>query len=74
MGKIYTGYNCKSCKNEMILITEEVHTTLRKGRYISCPHCGSKRVLKDKEVDNLREIMQARSYKRGPRGSIKQVR
>lgn len=64
MESIYTSYTCKRCKKETILITEEIEETLKEGGYISCAHCGNKKVVKEKVTDNLKDIMKERSYKR----------
>lgn len=69
--KIYISYKCTRCNKEVILITEEVMYTLRIGRYISCPHCGCKNIIKQKNTDDLREIMAERSYKR-IKGALRQ--
>lgn len=65
---------CKKCDRETVLITEEVQSTLREGKYLSCSHCGSKRLVKELVTDDLREIMKARSYKRNRHGALEQVR
>lgn len=69
---IYTSYKCKRCRREtiLILITEELQATVKEGRYISCSHCGSKHIVKEKVVDNLKEVMAERSYKRNSRGAL----
>lgn len=73
MVKIYTAYRCAGCNRTIILLTEEVISTLNNGRYISCSHCGCKKLKKIKESDNLKECMQSRSYKR-VKGSLQEVR
>lgn len=45
--------------------------TLRIGRYISCPHCRCGNLIKQKNTDDLREIMIERSYKR-VKGALRQ--
>ena len=40
--------NCLKCNKESILIAEEVTSTLRDGKYISCSHCGSEKLTKEK--------------------------
>lgn len=57
MDKLYTGYKCGKCRKEIILITEEARETILKGRYIVCPYCCSRKILKDKEANDLRELM-----------------
>jgi DNA-directed RNA polymerase subunit RPC12/RpoP len=72
MLKIYTSYKCRSCSNEFILLSDEVDK-MNKGRYIACPYCNSKRILKVKDTDDLRECMNERAYKRD-HGAIVQIR
>ncbi|MDU4890977.1 MAG: hypothetical protein E6344_18250 [Clostridium sp.] len=72
MNGIYTSYICKSCKREIVLLTDELESTLREGKYISCSHCGSKRLVKELVTDDLREVTKARSYKRVS-GRIRQI-
>lgn len=73
MSKIYTSYKCKRCRKEIILLTDEVESTKREGKYLCCSHCGSKYIIREKETDDLRECMGERVYKRIG-GSIRQVR
>lgn len=61
---IYTAYKCRRCNKEVILITDEVQTTLKADKYLACSHCGSKRLVKELVTDDLREVAKARSYKR----------
>jgi DNA-directed RNA polymerase subunit RPC12/RpoP len=42
-------------------------------RYIKCPHCSSKNIIKIKETDDLREVIKERVYKR-EHGALRQVR
>lgn len=63
MLSIYTSYVCKACKKEFILLTEEVQQ-LQVDRYIACPYCNSKRVKKQSEINDLRELMDHRYYRR----------
>lgn len=72
MKSIYTNYKCKKCKNEMILITDEIEKIIADGRYLSCAYCGSKRIIKESEIDDLRECMKERRYKR-VKGALRQV-
>ncbi|SMC17266.1 hypothetical protein SAMN02745134_00273 [Clostridium acidisoli DSM 12555] len=72
MLKMYTGYKCRTCKSEFVLMTEDVNM-MPKDRYIACPCCNSKKVSKEKIGDDLRECMKERSYKR-IKGAIKQMR
>lgn len=72
MKSIYTSYKCKKCKNEMILITDEIEKTKSDGRYLSCAYCGSKRIIKENETNDLRDCMKERRYKR-VKGALRQV-
>lgn len=69
----YTSYKCRGCRKETILITEELEKTLAAGKYISCSHCGCKKLEKEKVTEDLRECMDHASYKK-VRGAIRQVR
>lgn len=73
MKKLYTSYRCVGCNRTSILLTDEVEITLRQGRYISCSHCGCKKLKKIKETDNLKECMESRSYRR-VNGAIQEVK
>lgn len=64
MGSMYTSYKCKSCNKEIILITDEIHDSLKNNKYLACSHCGSKKLIKELVTDDLREVAKARSYKR----------
>ncbi|AWK52224.1 hypothetical protein DIC82_14995 [Clostridium beijerinckii] len=68
----YISYKCQRCHNEVILITEEVSSTLKTGKYISCSHCGCKKLKEEKATDDLRECMKHPSYRR-EHGAIRQV-
>jgi DNA-directed RNA polymerase subunit RPC12/RpoP len=70
MQSIYTSYECRTCRKEFILLTEDVDQ-VSKGRYVACTYCSSKRVDKAKSTDDLRECMQERSYKR-VKGALRQ--
>ncbi len=73
MDKIYTGYKCIRCKKELILITEEARETIARGKYIVCPYCSSRKILKDKEVNSLKELMgQNRQIYTRKNGAIRQ--
>ncbi|AKN32396.1 Zn-finger containing protein [Clostridium carboxidivorans P7] len=72
MLNIYTSYRCRTCKKEFVLLTDDVDN-MANGRYLTCPYCNSKRVVKEKASDSLKECMQERSYRR-VNGAIKQVR
>lgn len=54
-------------------MTEEVSSTKRAGKYISCSHCGSKNLKKEKATDNFKECMDHSAYKK-VHGVIRQVR
>lgn len=72
MKGIYKFYTCDKCKKDIILITEEVESTIRTGKYISCSHCGSKKLRDGESIDNLIECMNHAAYKR-KNGAIRQV-
>lgn len=73
MEKFYTMYICKRCGKEVILITGEMKSTQKYGNYVSCPHCGSKKLIKTSETDNFKELMGHAAYKREGR-AYRQVR
>lgn len=73
MDKYYTVFKCKRCGKEMILITGEVSSTKAYGNYISCSHCGCKKLIKTKETDSFKECMTHSAYKREGR-AFRQVR
>lgn len=64
MLNIYTSFECKMCEKEFVLLTEDLDRELKKGRYIACPYCCSKRLRKENTTDNLKECMAERSYRR----------
>lgn len=70
MQSIYTAYVCRTCRKDFILLTEDIEQ-MAEGRYIACPFCNSKRISKGKTVDDLRECMKERSYKR-VKGALRQ--
>lgn len=70
MQSIYTSYRCNSCKKEFVLLTEDIESIVT-DRYIACPYCSSKRILKEKMADDLRECMSERSYVR-VKGALRQ--
>ncbi|NRT33241.1 DNA-directed RNA polymerase subunit RPC12/RpoP [Clostridium beijerinckii] len=72
MKEIYLIRICGKCKKTNILINEEVEDTIKKGYYISCSHCGSKRIFKENEANDLRRCMDNNVYKR-VKGKIRQV-
>lgn len=74
MNEMYKTYKCKGCGRITILIAEEVNRTLASGRYISCSHCGCKRFIEEGSTSDLRDVMKARSYKRGKHGAIVETR
>lgn len=72
MLNIYTSYECRICRKEFVLLTEDTER-LPVNRYITCPYCNSRHIRKQRATDNLRECMQERSYRR-VHGSIRQVK
>ncbi len=72
MNEIYTIRICGKCGKSNILINDEVKDTIRRGKYISCSHCGSKRVFEENETSDLRKCMDNNAYKR-VKGKIRQV-
>lgn len=64
MGEYYTSYVCKVCTKETILITEEAQATIKSGQHISCSHCRSERLRPGSTTDDLRKVMNERSYRR----------
>ena len=69
---MYTIYTCSKCRKDMILITEEVESTVRDGKYISCSHCGSKKMKEQQATDSFKQCMEHSAYKR-IRGSLRQI-
>ena len=63
MLSMYTSYSCKSCGKQLVLLTEELES-MSKDRYLACSYCGSRRIVKQKITDNLKECMSEHSYKR----------
>lgn len=72
MVSIYKCYACKKCNKETILISEEVEDTIKRNKYISCSHCGSRDIKEQKSTNNLKECMDHAAYKR-KNGAIRQV-
>lgn len=74
MKPLYTIFVCQKskCKKESILVTDEVEDTLKKGGYVSCAHCGCKKVVPKESTNDLRECMDHAAYKR-KNGAIRQV-
>ena len=73
MDKYYTVFKCQRCGKETILISGEVSSTIKYGNYISCAHCGNKKLIKIKETDNFKECMAHSAYRREGH-ALKQVR
>lgn len=73
MDKIYTSYKCMKCKREFILLTDDLKHSQRRGEYICCPYCSSKKILKDKERDSVKECMEHSVYRR-EKGALRQIR
>lgn len=71
MLSMYSGYRCKTCKLEFVLLTEDIQK-MDKDRYIACPYCNSRNVSTTKVCDNLQELMRERSYKRNKHGALVQ--
>lgn len=72
MESIYKSFVCRKCNKETILLTSEIQDTLRNNKYISCSHCGCKKLREEKSTDNLKECMDHAAYKR-KKGAIRQV-
>lgn len=73
MEPYYKSFKCLKCKREFILITDEYNCSLKEGRYINCPHCGSKKIINEKSTEDLKECMtKERVYYRGNHGAIRQ--
>jgi len=70
MQSIYNSYECRTCRKEFVLLTEDVEQ-LAAGRYIACPYCNSQRIRKQKATDSLKECMSERAYRR-VKGAIRQ--
>lgn len=73
MEKIYMNYVCYSCSKEFILLSNEVDDTKRNNKYISCPHCGSRRIKIITNADIFKECMKHSAYKKINR-AFRQVR
>lgn len=69
---MYSGYKCRTCGKEFVLLSEDV-VGMVKDRYLVCPYCNSKRVDVDKVKDSVRECMSEHSYRRC-NGAIQQRR
>ncbi|MDU3677794.1 MULTISPECIES: hypothetical protein [Clostridium] len=70
---IYISYKCTRCNKETILLTDEVASTLKTGKCLSCSHCGCKKIREEKATDNLKECMEHAAYRK-VNGAIRQVR
>lgn len=68
----YTSFECGPCKKEFILNTDEFQSSVRRGTYITCPYCNSKRIKRIKQSDSIKECMKERSYKRSKHGALVQ--
>ena len=73
MENFYTNYRCKKCKKETILLTEEINSSIDSGHYISCSHCGSKHIAKEKTTDNLKELISEGHIYRRKHGAMIQI-
>ena len=60
------------CKKTIILISEEASSTLAADKFLSCSHCGCKKLKQENATSDLRECMKHSSYKR-EHGAIRQV-
>lgn len=69
---MYVIYECSRCKKSSILLKDEVDCTHREEKYLSCSHCGCKKLILRGKNEDLRECMKARRYKRNSRGAIEQ--
>ena len=72
MKEIYKICICDKCGKTNILINDEAEDTIKRGKYISCSHCGNKKMTKESETSDLRKCMDNHSYKRIKR-KIRQV-
>ena len=72
MLSMYTSYECKLCKRQFVLLTEELDK-MSKDKYLACPYCNCRHIRKQKADDSLRECMNHGTYKR-IKGSVRQVR
>jgi DNA-directed RNA polymerase subunit RPC12/RpoP len=70
--EIYVIRICGKCRKTNILINDEVEDTIKKGKFISCSHCGSKKVFEENETSDLRKCMDNNAYKRVKR-KVRQV-
>ncbi|MDU4325700.1 MAG: hypothetical protein E7I48_10000 [Clostridium celatum] len=74
MSNIYVSYKCRSCKNTIILLNDEMLSTIAKGKYLVCSHCSSRRLVLESSTNDLRECMQGvRTYKK-VKGKWREVR
>lgn len=74
MQYIYQVYRCQNCHKDIILITDDVENNEKRGRYIGCAFCGSRKLSKFKETNDLREIEDNHHTYRRVHGAIRQVR
>lgn len=63
MSSMYTGYKCRTCRLEFVVLSEDVKS-MAKDRFLACPYCNSKRVTVEKTTDSVRDCMSEHSYKR----------
>lgn len=66
---MYKTYLCRTCKKTCILLKEEISPI----GYRVCPHCSSRNLKVENEIDNLKECMSHAAYKK-EHGHIRQVR
>lgn len=65
---LYTSLKCKNCGKDLILLNDQLLST---DNHIVCPYCSSRKITVNDGNDNLKELMEHRSYKR-VRGYLKQ--
>ena len=68
----YITYVCRSCNKEFILLTHELESNLRQGKYVSCCYCGDRQVRTVNESDSIKECMKERRYMRNKHGALVQ--
>lgn len=72
MEDMYISYCCNKCHKEIILLTEQVEDSIKNGKYLSCSHCGSKRLFEENKANDLRKCMDHNAWKK-VKGKIRQV-
>lgn len=74
MQYIYKVFRCQKCHKDIILLNEDIEDNNRKGKYIGCAFCGSKKLSQFKETNDLREIEDSHHVYRRVHGAVRQVR